>query len=590
LTRGRCLGKTWPSLHVSQESPLPSSALSHLRKTIGGTSFIEKGEGEPLLLIHGVGLNAEAWAPQITAFAATHRVIALDMAGHGESRALPEGATLDDYVAQARRLLDDLGIAAANVAGHSMGGLVAIGLALSHPQRVKRLAVLSSVHERSPEARAAVEARAASLAPGLSFEATLDRWFEKDEDALRARVKGWLEQMDPAAYAMAYRIFAAGDRAFPGRLSGILCPALFATGEGDPHSTPAMAEAMAHGAPRGRSAIIPAARHMMTLTHWQETNALLSAWLAERLSSFDNRELRTAFGSFMTGVTIVTTAGVDGTPRGFTANSFTSVSLEPPLLLICIGKQAASVDVFRQARGFAVNILSEAQKETSVLFASKRPDKFDVAAWRPGPFGNPLIEGSAAWFDCARYQVIDAGDHIILMGHVEAFSYSDANPLGYARGHYITLGLEQAAVNAASSASRTVVGAILESDSRLVLLPDPSRPNGLALPEVGRSGQSGSASQLHELLQREGLDATLGFLFAVFENPGTREQCIYYRGEALLHARGRTVLADFEDIPWDRLADEATRSMLRRYAAERKIGRFKVYSGDHRQGTVKAVD
>ena len=322
-------------------------------------------------------------------------------------------------------------------------------------------------------------------------------------------------------------------------------------------------------------------------TRWTE---LLSSLLSQRLSSFDNRELRSAFGSFMTGVTIVTTSGSDGQPRGFTANSFTSVSLEPPLLMICIGKQAASMDVFRHARGFAVNILSEAQKDTSVLFASKRPDKFEAAQWRAGPFGNPLIEGSAAWFDCARYQVLDAGDHIILMGHIEAFSYSDANPLGYARGHYITLGLEQAAVNAASSASRTVVGAILENDNRLVLLPDPARPNGLVLPEVGRHGHSGSASQLHDLLQREGMDATLGFLFAVFENPGTREQCIYYRGEALLHARGRTVLADFDDIPWDRLPDEATRSMLRRYAAERKIGRFKVYSGDHRQGTVKAVD
>jgi flavin reductase (DIM6/NTAB) family NADH-FMN oxidoreductase RutF len=322
----------------------------------------------------------------------------------------------------------------------------------------------------------------------------------------------------------------------------------------------------------------------------RSVTAALSAVLSERLSRFDNRELRTAFGSFMTGVTIVTTAGVDGQPRGFTANSFTSVSLEPPLLLICIGKAAASVDVFSRAEGFAVNILSEAQKDTSVLFASKRPDKFEAANWRPGPFGNPLIEGSAAWFDCARYQVIDAGDHIILMGHVQAFSYSDANPLGYARGHYITLGLEQAAVNAASSASRTVVGAILESDNRLILLPDPARPDGLVLPEVGRSGAHGSASQLHDLLTREGMDATLGFLFAVFENPESREQCIYYRGEALLHARGRTVLADFEDIPWDRLPDEATRSMLRRYAAERKIGRFKIYSGDHRQGLVKAVD
>ena len=68
--------------------------------------------------------------------------------------------------------------------------------------------------------------------------------------------------------------------------------------------------------------------------------------------------------------------------------------------------------------------------------------------------------------------MIDAGDHIILMGHIEAFSYTDANPLGYARGGYITLGLEQAAVNAASSSSRTVVGAILENEGRLILLPD----------------------------------------------------------------------------------------------------------------------
>ena len=118
----------------------------------------------------------------------------------------------------------------------------------------------------------------------------------------------------------------------------------------------------------------------------------------------------------------------------------------------------------------------------------------------------------------------------------------------------------------------------------------PDRAGTLTLPEAGRNGHHGSASQLHELLTREGIDATLGFLFAVFENPGTREQCIYYRGEALLHARGRAVLADFDNLPWDRLADDATRSMLKRYSEERKIGRFKVYSGDHKQGTIKSVD
>ncbi len=568
-----------------------SEPMSEPRQHLNGTSFIARGEGEPLLLIHGVGLNAEAWMPQIEALSAAHRVIALDMLGHGGSVAPPEPASLDDYVSQARRLLDDLGIPAANVAGHSMGGLVAMGLAIGAPQRVKRLAVLNSVYQRESSAREAVKARAARLAAGEAqgFEETLSRWFGEEPSPLRDRVAAMLAATSREGYAAAYGVFAEGDTAFSGQLSQILCPALFATGSEDPNSTPAMAEAMARAALRGRSAVLHGQRHMMNLTAPDDTNALLASWLGERLSGFDARELRTAFGSFMTGVTIVTTAGVDGMPRGFTANSFTSVSLEPPLLLICIGKSAASMEVFRRANGFAVNILSEQQKDVSVLFASKRADKFEAANWRTGPFGNPLIEGSAAWFDCARYQVIDAGDHIILMGHIEAFSYTDANPLGYARGGYITLGLEQAAVNAATSSSRTVVGAILESEGRLVLLPD-GRPNGLALPEVGRSGPSGSASQLHAMLTREGIDATLGFLFAVFENPGSREQYIYYRGEALLHARGRTVLADFDAIPWDRLPDEATRSMLRRYVAERKIGRFKVYSGDHRQGTVKAVD
>ena len=100
--------------------------MAEHRQSLGGTTFIEAGSGEPLLLIHGVGMNV--WRPQIEAFAATHRVIAIDMLGHGGSVLPPADATLDDYVQQARRLLDDLGIASANVVGHSMGGLVAMGL------------------------------------------------------------------------------------------------------------------------------------------------------------------------------------------------------------------------------------------------------------------------------------------------------------------------------------------------------------------------------------------------------------------------------------------------------------------------------
>lgn len=307
------------------------------------------------------------------------------------------------------------------------------------------------------------------------------------------------------------------------------------------------------------------------------------------LSPINPRELRAAFGTFMTGVTVVTTNTEDGSPRGYTANSFTSVSLDPPLLLVCANKAAASIDIYRQAKSFAVNILAENQKDVSVLFASKRPDKFEIASWRPGPYGSPVIDGSAAWFDCRLTEVLDGGDHVILMGRVEAFSYSDANPLGYARGGYITLGLEQAAVNAASSSSRTVVGAVLEHEGRLVLMPD-GKPGVLALPEVGRSGANGSASQLRQSLAREGIEASLGFLFSVFEEPETRLQFIYYRGEAILHARGRVTLADFDALPWDQMADDNTRNLIKRYSEERRIGRFKIYSGEGASGVTKAIE
>jgi hypothetical protein len=173
------------------------------------------------------------------------------------------------------------------------------------------------------------------------------------------------------------------------------------------------------------------------------------------------------------------------------------------------------------------------------------------------------------------------------VGAVEDFAHSEANPLGYARGGYITLGLEQAAVNAATQDGRTVVGAILEAQGKLVLMPG-STPQALVLPEVGRAATPGNVSALKDFLRGNGIDASLGFLFAVFDNAQTRTQSIYYRGEATVPA-GPAILVDFDAVPWDRLPDEATRTMLRRYAEERQQGRFKIYSGDHEHGEVRAV-
>lgn len=241
---------------------------------------LEAGAGEPLVLIHGVGLRAEAWGPQIAPLAASHRVIAVDMPGHGESAPLPEAARLPDYVAWAARVIDALGAGPVNVAGHSMGALIAGGLAVDHPGLIRRAALLNGVHRRSPEAKAAVLARAREIAAGQgSIEAPLARWFGAGEDGLRARVAGWLRAVSPAGYAAAYRAFAEGDATYADRLGEVRCPLLVLTGEGDANSTPAMTEAMAAMAPRGRAVVIAGHRHMVNLTAPDAVTAALKHWL-----------------------------------------------------------------------------------------------------------------------------------------------------------------------------------------------------------------------------------------------------------------------------------------------------------------------
>ncbi len=299
----------------------------------------------------------------------------------------------------------------------------------------------------------------------------------------------------------------------------------------------------------------------------------------------DLRELRNAFGTFMTGVTVVTTREAGGTPRGFTANSFTSVSLDPPMLSICIGKSADSIEVFRQAEGFAINVLAEHQVETSSLFASKRPDKFEVTPWRDGPNGHPVLDGVCAWFECSVEQRLDAGDHILMIGRVRGYDYNDQNGLGYVRGGYVTLGLEQAAVSAAGQASRVVVGALVACNGR-ILLQRPQTGGGLQPVASGLRQEHGSIVRLREILKGLDIGAVIASLYAVFENDETGRQYIYYR--ALADHEG-DLDADFyypDDVPWDDVESEAIRVMLRRYIDESRDMRYGIYFGNQRNGKV----
>ncbi|MFN3610212.1 MAG: flavin reductase family protein [Hyphomonas sp.] len=155
-----------------------------------------------------------------------------------------------------------------------------------------------------------------------------------------------------------------------------------------------------------------------------------------RLGS-DARTLRDALGCFATGVTILTANDRAGQPVGLTANSFTSVSLDPPLLLACIAKTATSSEVFCSAQTFAVNVLHIGQQPTSIRFSRRDEDRFGATPWETGLNGAPVLTGSLATFECARHAVHEGGDHIILIGQVERARFEPRrDPLLYFRGKY----------------------------------------------------------------------------------------------------------------------------------------------------------
>lgn len=242
---------------------------------------VEAGTGAPVLLIHGVGLRAEAWGPQIEALSRDYHVMAVDMPGHGGSDMLPGEPLLPDYVRWAARVAEAIGLGPLSVAGHSMGALIGGGLAVERPDMTRRAAVLNGVWRRSPEAKAAVLARAAEIGAGArGIEAPLARWFDAGQEPLRDLVAGWLAEVPRAGYAAAYRAFANGDETYADRLASVRCPFLALTADGDPNSTPAMAEAMAALTQNGRAVVISGHRHMVNLTAPEAVTADLRRWLS----------------------------------------------------------------------------------------------------------------------------------------------------------------------------------------------------------------------------------------------------------------------------------------------------------------------
>ena len=151
----------------------------------------------------------------------------------------------------------------------------------------------------------------------------------------------------------------------------------------------------------------------------------------------DTRLLRHAFGSFATGVTIVTSVAPDGSPIGLTNNSFTSVSLDPPQLLVCPARSGTNAVALAEAEYFAVSVLGDDAREISALFAGRSGDRFAMPGWETTERGVPVLSHALVTFECRRHAVHEGGDHLILVGEIEQARFlSDEAPLLYFRGRY----------------------------------------------------------------------------------------------------------------------------------------------------------
>ncbi|MEM7529716.1 MAG: flavin reductase family protein [Pseudomonadota bacterium] len=294
--------------------------------------------------------------------------------------------------------------------------------------------------------------------------------------------------------------------------------------------------------------------------------------------------LRHAFGAFMTGVTVVTTRDAAGVPVGFTANSFTSVSMDPPMLLVCPGRFLSSFDVFRGCEHFAVSILAEGQEDVSNIFAGFKGDRFTKVAWSSDTQDIPLIDDAAAQFSCRTHQAIGAGDHVILVGEILAATVSGHRSLGYAAGQYFSLGLERQSATVPRDDVKTIAGAIIEDDGRVLLQ---ETPNGLRLPTRSLSSRDQVRSAVTAMFGDAGMQIDLGPAYAVFDDRALGLRHVYFLGKPQNAATsGLGTWHPVGDLADASFADRSTAAMLSRFAEEHRTRTFGLYIGDDGRGDI----
>ena len=414
----------------------------------GGVRLAGDAFGSPddpaVLLLPTAGQSRAFWHGSAQALAEAGRyAICVDLRGHGDSGHASDGRyDLDAHVADLKAILAALPNRAFVVAA-GMGAIVAIATAgEGAPHLVSGLALVDATIWFD---RAVASRLQSALAQRFAT-------FDNPDAILDAIAALHPDEPRPAATDRLLAAYARGEDGryrWRGDPRALDAPSLF-----DQLIRGSLNETISAGTMNRLQSLIPdaEAQEIEGAGHYAATdqedafNAVLLDFLERRaprqplayLGGSEPRVLRDALGCFGTGVTVVTTVDAAGEPVGLTANSFTSVSLDPPLILFSLAKSSANLAIFTQAGRFAVNVLHIGQQPVAGRFASRGVPRFESVDWAlRAESGSPVLAGSLASFDCSTYAVHDGGDHMIFIGRVEhAWFEPHRDPLLYFRGKY----------------------------------------------------------------------------------------------------------------------------------------------------------
>jgi flavin reductase (DIM6/NTAB) family NADH-FMN oxidoreductase RutF/pimeloyl-ACP methyl ester carboxylesterase len=425
---------------------------------IAGTAF-GSPDNPSVLLLPSHGQTREFWYGSAAALAEAGRyAICVDLRGHGDSAHSPNGQYgLDAYIGDLRAILAALPNRAVVVTA-GLGALIAMAaVGEGAPDLVSGLALVDANIwvEQAVAARMgqALESRTMVFGEPSEIVDAIAAAYPSEPRPVTDRIMAAYARNDDGRFYWRGdpKALASGNLPeFETRLTAaaarLVCPVTLIRGSLNSTVSSAVTEKLQALIRGAEIAEIEGAGHYATSDREDDFNAILLDFLERKaprqaltfIEGSEPRILRDALGCFATGVTVVTTIDEVGKPLGLTANSFTSVSLDPPLILFALARKSANLASFEKAGRFAVNVLHIGQQPVGGRFASRDVARFDGVDWAVrGEGGSPILAGSLASFDCRTHAIHDGGDHLIFVGHVDhAWFEPHRDPLLYFRGKF----------------------------------------------------------------------------------------------------------------------------------------------------------